>query len=388
MPSDQQAPVAETLADGSESAIGQPAIAAVTVERHWATLILAAVALVFALDWAQSFFISLLLGILFTYTLSPLVAWCEQIGIPRAAGASLVMMGVVLALVLGTYSLRGQVGTILDQLPSAISKLSTSLADLRHGEASTMKKVESAAREIEKATHQSDVPESGRLRARVVVDAPGFKLGNYFWSSSMGLAGVLGEIAMVLFLTFFLLLSGDMYKRKLVRLTGPTLSSRKITVRMLEEINASIQNYMLILLGTNVLVALLSWMALYWIGLENAGAWAVAAGLLHLIPYFGSIVVACAVGMAAFMQFDALSAALLTAGVSLAIATLVGMLITTWVAGHFARMNTAAVFVSLLFWAWLWGIWGMLLSVPIMVIVKVIAQHVAPHGLVAELLGD
>jgi predicted PurR-regulated permease PerM len=192
----------------------------------------------------------------------------------------------------------------------------------------------------------------------------------------------------VLFLTFFLLLSGDTYKRKLVRLAGPTLANRKITVRILDDINASVQRYMSMLLATNVLVALLTWLALRWIGLENAGAWAVAAGLLHVIPYFGPALTAAAIGMAAFLQFGSLSMALLPAGASLAVATFVGTFVTTWMTGRIARMNTAAVFVSLLFWAWLWGIWGMLLSIPLTVILKVVAQHVEQLEPVAELLGE
>jgi predicted PurR-regulated permease PerM len=204
----------------------------------------------------------------------------------------------------------------------------------------------------------------------------------------MGVAGLLGQAAMVLFLTFFLLLSGDTFKRKLVRLTGPSLSNKKITVHILDDINASIQRYMFMLLATNVLVGLLTWIALRWIGLENAGAWAVAAGLLHVIPYFGPAITATALGMAAYMQFDALSTTLLVAGFSLAIATVVGTFVTTWMTGRIARMNTAAVFISLLFWTWLWGVWGMLLSMPITVIVKVVAQRVEQLEPVAELLGD
>jgi predicted PurR-regulated permease PerM len=358
--------------------------------RSVALSILAAIAVVFALEWAQSFVISLLLGILFSYTLNPLVVWLERIRIPRVLGTSIVMVGVVCALVLGTYSLRGQMQTILDQLPEAVSKISAGLASLRKGQTSTIQKVQTAASEIEKATSQAaGTPSTPRQPAtRVVIEPPGFKLGNFLWAGSMGAAGLVGQAAMVLFLTFFLLLSGDTYKRKLVRLAGPSLSNKKITVHILDDINESIQRYMFMLLATNALVVLLTWIALRWLGLENAGAWAVAAGLLHLIPYFGPAVTAAGVGMAAFMQFDALSTALLVAGASLAIATVVGTFVTTWMTGRIARMNTAAVFVSLLFWAWLWGIWGMLLSIPITVIVKVVAQHVEQLEPVAELLGD
>ena len=145
---------------------------------------------------------------------------------------------------------------------------------------------------------------------------------------------------------------------------------------------------MLMLLTTNLAVTLLTWIAFRWIGLENAGAWAAAAGLLHIIPYLGPGVTAIAAGMAAFMQFQSFPMALLVAGASLAIAALVGMLVTTWMTGRIAHLNPAAVFISLLFWGWLWGIWGMLLSIPIIVIVKVVSQHVEQLRAMAELLGD
>jgi len=250
--------------------------------------------------------------------------------------------------------------------------------------------VQSAATEVEKATTQvaGPVVVPRQPATHVVVDAPTFKVGDFIWTGSKGAAGALGQAVTVLFLAFFLLLGGDTFKRKLVRLTGPSLSNKKITVQILDDINGSIQKYMFMMLLTNVLVGLLVWAAFSWIGLENAGAWAVAAGLLHVIPYLGPGVTAAATGMAAFMQFDSFPVALLVSGVSMAIATVVGTFVTTWMTGRIARLNSAAIFISLLFWGWLWGIWGMLLSIPIVVIVKVVAQHVEQLQPVAELLGE
>jgi predicted PurR-regulated permease PerM len=185
-----------------------------------------------------------------------------------------------------------------------------------------------------------------------------------------------------------LLLAGNRFKRNLVRLTGPSLSRKKITVHILNDINRSIQKYLLMLLTTNLMVGLLTWIVFRWLGLENAGAWAAVAGLLHIVPYLGSAIVAVATATAAFIQFNSLAMAALIAGGSLAIATVVGTLVATWMTGRIANMNSAAVFISLMFWGWLWGIWGMLLSVPIVVIAKVVSQHVEQLHPIAELLGD
>ncbi len=358
--------------------------------RGLALGILATVAVVFVLEWAQSFVISLMLGVFFSYTLNPLVGWLERIRIPRVLGAVIVLAAVVCAVVLGVYSLRGQIQTIFEQVPEAASKVSAGLAGLRRGRPGNMQRMQIAARQIEEAASQAaDSPSTAKQPAtHVVIDEPAFKLGNFLLVGSMGALGFMAEAVMVVFLVFFLLLAGDTFKRKLVRLTGPLLSNKKITVRILDDINDSIQKYMFMLLMTNVLVGLLTWIALRLIGVENAGAWAVAAGLLHVIPYLGPGVTAAAMGLVTFMQSDSLSLALLVGATSLAIATVVGTFITTWMTGKIAKMNTAAVFISLLFWAWLWGAWGMLLSIPIIVIVKVVAQHVEQLQSVAELLGE
>ena len=356
-----------------------------------ALIIVATIAMVFALEWAQGFFIPLWLGILLAYTLNPLVEWLEQIRIHRVIGASLVIVAVICALVFGTYSLRGQILTIIEQLPEAASELSTNLAKLGKGQLGAMQKVQTAANQLEQAASQATgIPTAPKKPAtRVIIDDPSaFKVGNFLWAGSMGAVGYIVQATMVIFLVFFLLLSGDTYKRKLVRLTGPSLSSKKITVQILSDINQSIQRYMFMLLITNVLVALLTWIVFHWIGLDNSGAWAVAAGLLHIIPYLGPGLMAIATGMVAFMQFDSFPMALLVSGAWLMIAIFVGTFVTTWMTGKIARMNSAAVFISLLFWGWLWGVWGMLLSVPIIVIIKVVSEYVEPLQPVAELLGD
>src|SRR5579862_4912415 len=317
--------------------------------RGLALGILAALATVFALSWAQSFVIPLLLGIVTAYTLNPLVNSLEAIKVPRVGGTVIVMAGIIGALTFGTYSLRGQVQTIVAQLPEAAATLADGLARLRISEIGNLQTMQNAAAAVERATTQEPagpVVRSQRV-THVIVDQPAFRLDSFLWKNSMGALGVIGQAAMIAFLVFFLLLGGDTFKRKLVRVIGPSLSKRKTAVRILDDINESIQRYMLMLLTTNLVVALLSWIAFRWIGLENAGAWAAAAGLLHVVPYLGPGVTAVATGMVAFMQFQSLPVALLVAGCSLAIATLVGIFVTTWMTGRIVHMNSAAVFISL-----------------------------------------
>lgn len=355
-----------------------------------ALMIIATIGVIWALDWAQSFLITLMLGVLFAYTLNPLVVLMEQVKIPRLIGSSIVILMVVLGIIFAGYTLNGQIKSILTKLPEAASKLRAELTHKQGEPTSSIQKVQMVANEMEKATN--NVNDSAvthkKLATHVVVDEPKFKVNDFLWRGSLGLFGFVGQSMMMIFLAYFLLLSGNTFKRKLVRLAGPTLSRKKITVHILDDINNSIQRYMFMLFITNLMVGILSWGAFRLVGLDNAGAWALAAGFLHIIPYFGPVATAAATSMAAYMQFDSLLPAFLVAGASMVISGIVGIFVTTWMTGRIAKMNPAAVFISLLFWAWLWGIGGMLLGIPIIVIIKVVSERIEHLQPIAELLGE
>jgi len=352
--------------------------------------ILATVAFVFALQWAQKFFVPLLLGIFIAYTLSPVVRWLERLRIPRLIGATIVTAVLLGGMGATMYRLQDEFFNILDELPTLTHKVTKLVSSATGGEGSTIQRVQKAAAEIEQAT--ANVGANPRLIQRrptlAAQHSSSFRITDWLLAGSVGLASFVTQSTMVVFLVFFLLLAGDTFKRKLVKLTGPSLTRKKVTVHILDDINTSIQNYMFMLLVTNILLALLMWVALRAIGLENAGAWAIFAGVAHIMPYFGPLLITSATGLVAFMQFESLRMVILVAGASMGIATLVGMVVTTWMTGKIAKMNPAAVFVSLLFWGWLWGMWGLLLGVPVVVVLKVVAERVEGMEALAELLGE
>jgi predicted PurR-regulated permease PerM len=356
--------------------------------------VIATVAFIFGLQWAKNFFVPLLLGIFIAYTLSPVVRWLERWHIRRAIGATLVTGLILVGMALTAHRVQGEFLNIVDELPNLTHKVTRMLMDASDGP-STIQQVQAAAAEIEQAAANAGAAKRAAAARRVPAPAsaqtPGssnFRVMDWLLAGSVGLASFVSQATMVVFLVFFLLLAGDTFKRKLVKLTGPSLTQKKVTVHILEDINTSIQNYMFMLLVTNGLLALLMWIALRFIGLENAGAWAIFAGVAHVMPYFGPLLITSATGLVAFLQFESLRMTILVAGASLAIATLVGMVVTTWMTGKIAKMNPAAVFVSLLFWGWLWGMWGLLLGVPVVVVIKVVAERVEGMEIIAELLGE
>lgn len=378
----------DSAPDGAAAAPGSSARLPLHVHARGLALgVIACVALLYALQWARPFLVPLLLGILISYTLNPVLCWLAARRVARPLGATLLTLAILGGGVLVVERVHGEFQAIVEAVPETSHKLARLLSERVGQGASTMRQLQAAATELQQASAGGQARRAARQAPAPAAGEP-FRLGDWLWAGSMGLAGIVGQTTMVVFLVYFLLLSGDTFKRKLVKLTGPSLTQKKITVHILEDINLSVQRYMFMLLVSNALLALLMWGALRLLGLENAGAWAILSGLLHVMPYFGPLLTTCAVALAALLQFESLRMALLAAGASLAVATLVGTLVTTWMTGRAARMNPAAVFVSLLFWGWLWGAWGLLLGVPLTAILKVVAERVRGMEVLAELLGE
>ncbi len=350
--------------------------------RSAALIVLAVLASLFALQSAKEFVVPLVIAVIMAYALDPVVTFLAKRRVPRVLGATIVLLALLTAVIGGAYSLRGQAQAIIDQMPEVATKVSNSVNALTGGNGSIMDKLRRTAAAIESASRE---PEQ---RRSVVVERPTNHIGDIIVAGSMSVMAFLGQATMVIFLVFFLLLSGNTFKRKFIKVAGHTLSQKKISVHMLDEINRSIQRYMAMLVITNVALALFTWIAFRWIGLENAGTWAVAAGALHMVPYFGPLIIALATGVAAFVQFGTVVPTLLTMGSSMAIATIIGSVITTWMTGRIARMNPVAVFIVLLLFTWLWGIWGMLLAIPIALIIKAVADHIEALDTMAEFLGE
>ena len=355
--------------------------------RSLSLAIIALLAALFVLHWAKAVFIPFMLGLVFSYALSPIVNWMESRRVPRALGAGVLMLSLLAAMGTTTYSLSDEAVKLVESLPAAAQKFRQTIKTRQGGTGSTLESVQKAAAQIEQAAQDASVPVTTRGVMRVIVEPARFNIKDYLWTGTIGLATLLGQITVVVFLTYFLMVSGNTFRRKLIKLAGPSLSSKKITLHALDEITGQIQRYLQVQLATSALVGVLTGLALWAIGLENAAVWGIAAAVLNLVPYVGSLITAVASGGVAFLQFGSSNMALLVAGASLAIHTIVGNLITPWLTSRASRMNPVAVFVGLLAWGWLWGVWGLLLGLPILMIVKVVCDRVDDLKPVGEFLG-
>ena len=357
-------------------------------QHNMPLLVLAVLASLYALHWASAVFIPVALGLLFSYALSPLVDWLQLRGIPRAISAAVLVSSIVLGLLGGAYTLSDEASRLVELLPQAAQKLNQMARNSRSGD-NTLATVQKAAAKLEQtAADSSKAPAPDRGVQRVQVEKPRFDIKDYVWSGTMGLLASLGQAGVVALITFFLVASGDGFRRKLVKLAGPTLHARRITVQGLNQIHDQIQRYLLVQLFTSVLVGLATWLCFMALGLENAAVWGVAAGLLDLVPYVGSVLIAGSSALVAFLQFGTVEMALVVSGVSLVIHSIEAMLLTPWLTSRTSQMNPVAIFVGVLAWGWLWGIWGMLLGVPILVVTKAICDRTQGLEFVGELLGE
>jgi len=357
--------------------------------RSLSLALLALFASVAVLHWAAAVFIPVAVSVLMTSALSPAVGALQRWHLPRWLGAALLLLAIVGGLGAAAVQLSDGASQVVESLPVAAKKVRDSLRTRAGSTPSPLDTVQKAATQIEQAAAENGTtPAARRGVQRVQIERSPLNIRDYLWSGTMGLMSALGQLTVVVFLTFFALASGDTFRRKLVRIAGPSLARKKVTVQVLGEITAQIQRYLLVQVLTSVVVGVATGVAFLALGLENAAVWGVIAGVLNLVPYIGSLVVTGASGLVAFLQFGSFDMALAVGGASLTIHTIVGNLLTPWLTSRTSSMSPVAVFVSVLAWGWLWGLWGLLLGIPIMMAVKAICDRVEDLKAVGELLGN
>ncbi len=351
--------------------------------RGLALTFISLVTAIWVLYVGRSLFVPILIGLGVSSVLSPWVDWLERHRIPRALGAALLVLLVVGLLGMIGYRIAGQAAVVAEELPRAAREIRELLVQTTSQRDGTMAQLQEAADEL---TEPQEPARRGVTPVRIV--DPPMRIGQYLVSGSLGFAGAVGQALLVVFLVYFVLAAGDLYKRKLVKLTGPSLSDKKITVQIIDEIGMTISRYLRTLALVCSLVGVATWLAFLALGVPNAALWGVMAGAANTIPYFGPTMVAGSAAIAAYLHFDTVTMGVMVGGTSLLITAIEGFLITPTLMSRTASMNPVAMFIGILCWGWLWGFWGMLLAVPLLMVLKVIADRVEDLAAAGELLGE
>jgi predicted PurR-regulated permease PerM len=321
------------------------------------------------------------------YALDPLVRAATRI-VPRIIASALVVGLLTGAIGFTAYSFSDDAADLAAELPDAVTKMRAELRRSRQ-EPNALSHVQEAAKELQRtADEAAGANPAPQGVQRVQIEEPTFNFREYLSWGSASVVTLAGQVTLIIFFVFFLLASGDMFKRKLVKIAGPSLEQKKSTVRMLDEINRQIERFLVIRVVTSAVVALATWGAFELVGLQQAALWGLAAGILNSIPYLGPAIVAAATFVVGFVQFGTLAMGVYVAGISLVITTVEGWMLTPWLTSRASRTNEVAVFVGLIYWTFVWGIWGALLAVPMLVAFKAICDHTEQLKPVGELLGE
>lgn len=346
-------------------AAGRSSSRSATAVAIW---IIAAVAVLFFLRAARTLLVPIVLAALISYALAPVVMWLERRRVPPLAGAALVLFTILGLLAGGAYTLRDDARTLAYSLPETVERARQAIASQLGSAGSVIQ----GSKEGEKKNGREQPGREAEQGSGTAGGAPG-SIAQRGISAVFSLAG---HLVVIFFLTYFLLISRDHVRDRLVEIAGPDPERRKTTSTIINDINTQIQRYLLVLLVTGLVVGLATWLALAWIGVKHAAIWGLLAGVFNSIPYFGPVIVSGGLFVVGMVQGGGVTQALQMAGAALTITSLEGWLLTPALMGKAERMSALAVFLGLLLWTWVWGAWGTVLAVPMLVVIKAVGDHV------------
>lgn len=357
-----------------------------------ALVIIAFACVIFFLRYARDFLIPMAMALVFAAVLDPITRRLRAIGIIASIAAGLTVL-------IALFALGGSIYLVSDDFVAAVEKLpalSQGLKDRAKTEQaaapSTVTKLSETAKNLEEAASTlSGTPApltKPPPRAEVRVESKPSWLRAQLATGSTTVLEVIGQVLLALLITHFILASGPMLRRKLLRASGNHRNHRELMRRILSQSCRQVQMYVVIMLVTNVAVAIAVWPVFYLRGFEQPGLWAIFAGVLHIVPYVGSAAIAAAAAGVSYLASPDILDAVNSGLIVLVVVSLVATLLSTWLQSRTSRMNQVAIFVGIMFWGWLWGLWGLFLGAPIVVIVKVVCDNVLSLRGAARLLGD
>ncbi|MCC6987815.1 MAG: AI-2E family transporter [Acidobacteria bacterium] len=349
--------------------------------------ILAAIAVVVMLYVGRAVLLPIVLAVFLFYALDPIVDRLEKWRVPRGLAAIAVVLMTLVGVTGGALALWPQLETVVTRVPEGATKLRTALRAARGAskEPSALQKVQAAADAIDRAAAESAAPPVTSRGTVLVEVAEPWRVSDALWVGGLGIVGLFGQFVSVLFLTTFLLIEDDSFKRKLVRRIE-TLGGKKVTVEILNDIARQMERFIWVQAVTSAGVAVVTALGLWGLGVQQPAVWGIFAGVMNLVPFFGPFIVTIVIGAVAFLQFGTLGYAALVGAMTLAVTSAEGNFITPQLLSRVASINLVVLFVAIAFWSAVWGVAGMLLAAPMLMALKVVCDHIEGLEGVADFL--
>lgn len=332
-------------------------------------------ALTYTLSLARTFFIPLTLAFLLSLVLSPLVLWLERLLVKRAISAGVLVLALVSGLGYGLSVSLDSIEQWVQRAPRVLNQLEHKIYPIKK----TVEEVNKTAEQVDRITSVGK-PASERIRT---VKDEGISFRDVVYANAQGLVV---NFLMVTFLLYFLLSWGQIMLVRSASLIGDKRQrSRFLSLSSILEYEVS--KYLLTITLINATLGLAVAAALYALGMPNPLLWGAVAGLLNFIPYLGSVLTAILIAGAALLSFDGLIKPAIVVGVFEALTILEGQVITPLIVGRNLALNPLVVFLSVVFWFWLWGVMGALMAVPILITLKILGDNVDALKPVSQFAG-
>ncbi|HVP79288.1 MAG TPA: AI-2E family transporter [Thermodesulfobacteriota bacterium] len=329
------------------------------------------IAFFYTLYFARALILPFTLALLLTFLLRPVVRVLKKIKVPELAGAALVILALLGSAGYGVIRISGPAAEWIDKVPESLHQIESKVGFFRK----SLEGVNNAVEELERIARMG-----AEKKPEVELRSPGISD-----AVLTGTREVLVKSSVMFILLYFLLASGDLFLRKLIKRI-PTLHKKKEIVRIIREVEHHTSRYLYTVTGINILMGASVGIGMYLIGMPNPLLWGVMSGLLVFLPYIGPLIGISVVTIVAFLTFDSIGRILLAPAIYIALETLQGQFVTPLVLGLRFTLNPVAIFVWLIFWGWMWGILGAILAFPMLMIFKIFCDHIQPLAPVGEFL--
>jgi len=348
---------------------------------HWwstgparaALIVLVVFALAYMLQVTRELVLPIVVALLIAIVLSPIARALRKIGLPHALAAGIVVVLFAGSVAAGVYALTDPAASWVERAPQTLRDVQKKLRKLRL----PMLHAQQAARQVEELTNvdgQKATPEVTVKEASLA--------RRLLTSTQKGLI----YLAETIILVFFILAFGETFVRNLVKIPA-RLRDKIHVVKMLQEIQLEISHYLFTVACINAGLGAATAAAMWMLGMPNAILWGVMAATFNFVPYLGSAVTLIVLTVVAVITFDALAHALIVPAAFLTLATIEGQIINPIIVGKRMSLSPLVIVIALMIGAWVWGVVGVLLAVPILVMLKIYFshnEHLAPY---AEVLG-
>jgi predicted PurR-regulated permease PerM len=330
-----------------------------------------ALLILFALYFTAEVVLPIIFAIILYLVLQPAMRGAARLRIPKAVAALLIIFVFFGGVGVLGFSLSGPAADWVSKAPESLRRIEQRLFVFKQ----PMADLQSVSKQVEKI---ADGPATDSKP--VTVTGPG--VGSFLFSGTRFMLVGLGTTVVLL---FFLLVSGDLFLRRLVEIL-PTFSNKKQAVEISREIESNISSYLATISLMNLGVGILTGIAAYFCGLSDPILWGTVAFLLNFVPILGPLCGAAILLLAGMLTFDPLWQAALPAGIYLLVHTVEETITPLLLARRFI-LNPVLIIISLVFWYWMWGIAGALLAVPLLATVKIVCDRIKPLMALGHFLG-